>query len=63
MIILSADIGGTKTLLQLCDIGNRKLNIIDQQRLISGEYNSFDQALVTFLQGQPKPQIACLAEG
>jgi len=61
LVILSADIGGTKTLLQLCDIGNHQLNIIYQQRLISGEYKSFDQALDVFLQGQPKPQIACLA--
>jgi len=61
LVILSADIGGTKTLLQLCDIGNHQLNIIYQQRLISGEYKSFDQALDVFLQDQPKPQIACLA--
>ncbi len=61
MIILSADIGGTKTLLQLCNFSNQQFNIISQQRLISAEYDSFDKALAVFLQGQPKPLIACLA--
>ncbi len=62
MVILSADIGGTKTLLQLSEIDDKgQLKKLHQQRMESGKFPTFDQMLGVFLQGQPIPRVACLA--
>ncbi len=55
---LSADIGGTKTLLQLSDASGMALR---QQRFPSGRYSTLSEVLDEFLRGADIPVAACLA--
>lgn len=59
--LLAADIGGTKTLIQLsADSGE----VLSSQRYVSAEYQDFEQILTAFLaqgDGQYQIDIACLA--
>lgn len=59
--LLAADIGGTKTLMQLCSaVGD----IVSHQRYVSVDYQSFEQILSDFigqLDGQYLIEVACLA--
>ena len=60
--LLSADIGGTKTILQLCEFESGLLNIIDQANYPSKEWTNFDSLLRDFLQKNPvKIHSACFA--
>lgn len=47
MKIISGDIGGTKTLLQLSDASNAE--ILAEQRYVSGDYASFDDVIGDFV--------------
>lgn len=47
--ILAADIGGTKTLLQLSEIRNRRFNVINERRFDSQAYPQFDAVVSEFL--------------
>ena len=50
MIILCGDIGGTKTLLQLCRIEEqRPIETIKQSRFISSNYDSLNAIIAEFL--------------
>lgn len=55
---LSADIGGTKTLLQLSDASGKTLR---QQSFPSGRYSTLTEILDEFLRGTDIPVAACLA--
>lgn len=59
--LLAADIGGTKTLIQLsADNGE----VLSSQRYVSADYQNFEQILTTFLaqmDGQYQIDVACLA--
>lgn len=60
--LLAADIGGTKTLLQISSVDGQ---VLCQQRFSSSEFISFDDLLAGFLNGLPADYLpidsACLA--
>jgi len=75
MIILSGDIGGTKTWLQIADysrkycaentVGEDKFSVLFEQRYVSTKYASFDLLLEDFLtaaqrEGVAFPEQACI---
>ncbi|KFI22904.1 glucokinase [Nitrosococcus oceani] len=49
MKVLAADIGGTKTLLQITEWGENTPQVLAEQRYLSGDYSSFNDLLRTFL--------------
>ena len=61
--ILAADIGGTKTLLQLGEVRGKRYRVNNEQRFDSQAYDKFDEVLSEFLgaAGQPAIQCACFA--
>lgn len=61
--ILAADIGGTKTLLQLSEYDGGEYRLLHECRFMSQDYDSFDAVLSTFLQQAQNPRIdqACFA--
>ena len=61
--ILAADIGGTKTLLQLSEYDDGEYHLLHECRFMSQDYDSFDAVLNTFLQqaGNPRIDQACFA--
>jgi len=61
--ILAADIGGTKTLLQLGEVRGKRYRVIDEKRFDSQDYLSFDDVLTSFLNGAALSSIqsACFA--
>jgi glucokinase len=62
-IILAADIGGTKTLLQLSDYSNGQYQLLCERRYVSQDYASFDSVLSAFLNdaGHMPIDQACFA--
>ncbi|MDX1572875.1 MAG: glucokinase [Methylophaga sp.] len=60
--LLAADIGGTKTLLQISSAGG---DVLFNQRFVSSEFSSFDDLLAGFLNSLPADYLpidsACLA--
>lgn len=62
-MILAADIGGTKTLLQLGEVRGKRYRVSNEQRFDSQAYGKFDEVLGKFLgaAGQPPIQRACFA--
>lgn len=59
--LLAADIGGTKTLIQLSAVAG---DVIASERYLSADYQSFEQVLTTFLESldeQYQVDVACLA--
>lgn len=65
MIVLAGDIGGTKTILRVCNIENNGSNIINEQTFSSGHYSSFYELLDLFLSSSDTPSnqlvSACFA--
>lgn len=65
MRILAADIGGTKTLLQVADYHSKRFQLIHEQRFHSAAFDDFHQLLEQFLAEMPTPlsplHSACLA--
>jgi len=59
--ILSADVGGTKTLLQLSQLCNGKLDIIKSEKIPSGNFSTFTQLLQHFLNDFEVVDSACFA--
>jgi len=61
--ILAADIGGTKTLLQLSEYDSDDYQLLYECRYASQDYDSFDDVLSAFMQGANNPRIeqACFA--
>jgi len=61
--ILAADIGGTKTLLQLSEFNDRSFRLLYEERYSSQDYASFDELLTAFLRdtGQTGIDHACFA--
>jgi glucokinase len=49
MLILAGDLGGTKTLLQLCSVQGGVLEVLHQARFDSSHYADFDSLLEAFL--------------
>lgn len=62
-MILAADIGGTKTLLQLGEVRGKHFRVINERRFDSQAYAKFDDVLLEFLDGTALPSIqsACFA--
>jgi glucokinase len=58
-MILAADIGGTKTLLALYDPQEISLKCIKKQRFVSGDFETFEALLASFL-GNEKITTACI---
>lgn len=66
MLILAADIGGTKTLLQLSRVGETEHEVLHEQRFHSEAYADFDSVLDEFLKAAPNEAhagigAACIA--
>lgn len=65
MNLLAADIGGTKTLIQLCHIDAGRVAVLHEQRYASADFGEFHSLLQRFLEetGQAQTTIdaACLA--
>lgn len=61
-MILSGDVGGTKTVLALYKLGGEKIDCIQKQTFLCARYSSFQQILSEFLGQSGKPDIsaACL---
>jgi len=61
--LLAGDIGGTKTLLQVSQVGDRSFQPCYQQRFISGDFASFEDMLRVFMAQAVKqaaaPEAAC----
>ncbi len=49
MTVLAGDIGGTKTLLQISQAGGDGVQVLYEQRFVSGDYPEFDRMLREFL--------------
>ncbi|NOX75852.1 MAG: glucokinase [Gammaproteobacteria bacterium] len=69
MPLLAADIGGTKTWLQITERRTKEtqgtMAVLYQQRYVSGRYGNFDTLLAEFLRaaaqaGVPAPTVACI---
>jgi len=60
-IILSADIGGTKTNIALYESTNENLNELKKDTIKSADWATFDDLNNNFLHGLPKPESICLA--
>jgi len=65
MRILAADIGGTKTLLQVADYHGKRFHLVHEQRFHSAAFDDFHQLLGKFLAETQEPtspiHSACLA--
>ena len=63
MTVLAGDIGGTKTLLQISQANKNGVQILYEQRFISGDYPEFDLMLREFMDHAAKhcapPNAAC----
>jgi len=61
--ILAADIGGTKTLLQLSEFAGGEFRVLAEQRFASVDYQHFDMLLNEFLEqlDGPAPEHSCFA--
>ncbi len=53
MKVLAADIGGTKTLLQIAEVRDRRHTILHQQKFASQDFQDFDILLKKFLDHAP----------
>lgn len=60
MKILSGDVGGTKTLLQIADVRNGKITAVHEQRFDSGRFESFASVARCFLRDAPPPALTKL---
>ncbi len=69
MPLLAADIGGTKTWLQIAERPTKEtpgaMTVLYQQRYVSGRYDNFETMLGEFLRaaaqaGVPAPTVACI---
>jgi len=60
-IILSADIGGTKANLMLSRFSTDGLQIIKENRYICKDYQSFNDILGNFLEGETLPDNICFS--
>ncbi|MDR2877493.1 MAG: glucokinase [Chromatiales bacterium] len=63
MLVLAADIGGTKTLLSIADAGADRIEILHERRYLSADYAEFETMVEEFLAScaGDKPQRACFA--
>ena len=59
MRVLAADIGGTKTLLQLAEFEQHRYEIIDERRYTSLDYADPIEIIRGFLEGRPQVEAAC----
>lgn len=60
-IILAGDIGGTKANIMLSRYSSNSLQTIKECRYVSKDFNSFNDILTTFLEGQTQPDKICLS--
>jgi glucokinase len=60
-IILAGDIGGTKANILLSKFIDGGLETIKESRYVSKEYQSFNDILSNFLEGQPVPDKICFS--
>jgi len=51
-VILAGDVGGTKTVLALCDTAHDGVRMVRTQRFVASEIQSLDHALDAFLRGR-----------
>jgi len=60
-MILSADIGGTKTLVELCQIDQSQHQSIKKEKFVSAKFSQFEAILKKFLSDSPPIDAACFA--
>ncbi|MDH5256554.1 MAG: glucokinase [Gammaproteobacteria bacterium] len=60
-LLLSADVGGTKTILQLSKLESGALSAVKQNEYKSADWPTFDALLDDFLHGQDTCDSACFA--
>lgn len=60
-LILAADVGGTKTLLMLAEIGDGKPCSVREARYENARFNSLEAILADFLSAGSHPGAACFA--
>lgn len=61
MRILSGDIGGTKTLLQIGEMDGDRCRIEREERFVSREFSSFDDLVERFIASDKSIDAACFA--
>ena len=61
IILLSADIGGTKTIIELSQYTEGKLHSIKKEKLNSASYNCFANMLAGFVEPEETIDAACFA--
>jgi glucokinase len=60
-IILAGDVGGTKANMLLSNFSSKGLTTIREDRYVSKDFNSFNDILKHFLEGQPQPDKICFS--
>ena len=61
MLVLAADVGGTKTHFALYKVEEDKLELIREEKFASQEHNSFKNLLELFRWDSPQPDAICIA--
>ncbi|MFA6956898.1 MAG: glucokinase [Thermoanaerobaculia bacterium] len=62
MRLIAADVGGTKTLLELFEVSNGQARVIREERLVSGNYETFTSLVRAFISDGDAPvDGACFA--
>ncbi len=61
LVVLSGDVGGTKTLLQLTEVSERGERILAEGRLESASFSSLQAMVREFMSGRPPADSACFA--
>jgi glucokinase len=61
VLILAADVGGTKTLLSLCIYQRSELRVITEKKFPSKSYTSLNSIIKEFLSNQETPSVISIA--
>ncbi len=60
MKVLAGDLGGTKTILTIAEVGKGRGHLLDEKRYASGEHSNFTSIVLDFLSGaKNQASLAC----